>query len=199
MRKLHYTWTPDVTTKPFAEWTVLDDTMEDGGGLWLGDSWLAPDGRLHVVWRKDPIHPKLRDIYFPDIKRDCRLCYAILKQGKVLQKRVLFAGGETTGPIQPAGFARFHVTPNGTLYLLFSLTGTTPQTRAQNGNYVVKMGADGSPSTPVRLPLKRPIEATFFTATPRSGNPLTDAADLLIADTIEGKPVARYVRLRFSP
>jgi len=43
----------------------------------------------------------------------------------------------------------------------------------------------------------RPIPGIFFTATPRAGNRLTDAADLLIADTIDGKPVARYARIRF--
>jgi len=60
MRRLHYTWTPDIKSKPFAEWIVLDDTMDDGGTVGLGDSWLAPDGRLHVVWQREPIHPKLR-------------------------------------------------------------------------------------------------------------------------------------------
>ena len=44
----------------------------------------------------------------------------------------------------------------------------------------------------------RPIPGIFFTATPRAGNRLTEAADLLIADTIDGKPVARYARIRFS-
>jgi hypothetical protein len=79
------------------------------------------------------------------------------------------------------------------------MTGTTPQTRPQSGNFAVKIGADGSLSAPVRIPLKRPITETFFTATPRSGNSPSDEADLLIADTIEGKPVARYARIRFFP
>ena len=29
MRKLHYAWTPDITTKPFSEWIVLDETMDE--------------------------------------------------------------------------------------------------------------------------------------------------------------------------
>ncbi len=199
MRKLYYVWTPDVTTTPFSQWTVLDDTMDDGGVLWMGDSWLAPDGRVHVVWRKEPIHPKLRDTYFPDIKRDCRLCYGILKDGKVLEKRVLLSGGETTGPLRPLGQARFHVTPDHTLYLLCYLVGTTPETRAQTGNYAMRLETGGSWSAPVRIPWERPVSGTFLTATPRSGNPPSEAADLLIADTSDGKPVVRYSRLRFVP
>ena len=79
MRKIHYAWTPDITCKPFSSWTVVAETMDDGGTLTQGDSWIGPDGRVHVVWLQNPIHPQLRDIYFPDIKRDWRLWYGILK------------------------------------------------------------------------------------------------------------------------
>ena len=114
--------------------------------------------------------PKLRDIYFPDIKRDWRLWYGILKEGKVLQKRALFCGGETTGPLRPTGQPRFHVTPDHTLYILYCMTGTTPATQEQTGSYAVRVEADGSISAPVRIPLHSPLTDTFFTATPRSGN-----------------------------
>jgi N-acyl-D-amino-acid deacylase len=197
MRKIHYAWTPDITTSPFTAWTVVADTMDDGGTLTLGDSWLAADGRVHVVWQQDPIHPRLRDTYFPDIKRDWRLWYGVLKQGKLLEKRVLFSGGETTGPLQPTGRPRFHVTPDQTLYILYNLTGTTPATKEQTGSYAVRVEADGAISSAVRIPLQRPLTGTFFTATPRSGNQLADAADLLLADTMDGKPVACYARIRF--
>jgi hypothetical protein len=202
MRKLHYAWTPDVATTPLAEWTVIDDTMDDGGTVGLGDSWLAPDGRVHVVWQKEPINPKLRDAYFPDIKRDWRTCYGILKDGKVLDKRVLLSGGETAGPLHPTGYIghpRLHITPDHTLYILCNLVAAAPQTKAQSGTYAMKVGADGSVSQPVRIPLERPITGAFFTATPRCGSPLSEPAHLLIADAIDGKPVARYARIRFSP
>ena len=197
MRKLHYTWTPDITTHPFTPWTVVADTMDDGGTLTLGDTWLAADGRVHIVWMQNPIHPKLRDVYFPDIKRDWQLWYGVLKEGKVLQKRALFSGGETTGPVQPTGRPRFHITPDQTLYILYNVEGTTPATKAQTGSYAIRVEADGSISTAVRIPLQRPLTDTFFTTSPRSGNRLFEAADLLIADTVDGQPVARYVRIRF--
>ena len=202
MRKLHYAWTPDITSKPFTQWVVLDDTMDDGGTVGLGDSWLAPDGRLHVVWTKEPIHPRLRDVHFPDIKRDWRLGYGILKDGQLIAKRVLFAGGETAGPVRPTGYIghpRFHITPDQTMYILCNLVGTTAETKSQTGTYAVRVEADGSVSAPVRIPVARPIAGAFFTATPRAGNPLTEAADLLIADMVAGQPAARYARIRFLP
>jgi len=200
MRRLHYTWTPDIKSKPFAEWIVLDDTMDDGGTVGLGDSWLAPDGRLHVVWQREPIHPKLRDTHFPDIKRDWRMCYGVLKDGTILDKRILLAGGETAGPLRPTGYIghpRFHSTPDHTIYVLCNLVGTTPQTTAQTGTYAMRIESDGSASVPVRIPFACSIPSAFFTATPRAGNRLTEAADLLIADTVDGRPVARYARIRF--
>ncbi len=202
MRKLHYAWTPDIRSKPFSEWIVVDDTMDDGGTVGMGDSWLAPDGRLHLVWQKEPIHPKLRDTYFPDIKRDWRMCYGVLKDGKVIEKRVLLAGGETTGPLRPTGYIghpRFHITPDHTMYVLCNLVGTSAETKSQTGTYALRIGPEGAVSTPVRIPLSRPITSTLFTATPRAGNRLTESADLLIADTVDGKPVARYARIRFCP
>jgi hypothetical protein len=200
MRKLHYAWTPDIEAKPFSEWVVLDDTMDDGGTVGMGDSWLAPDGRLHVVWTKHPINPELRDTHFPDIKRDWRMCYGVLKDGKLLDKRMLLAGGETTGPLRPIGYIghpRLHITPDHTMYVLCNLVGATPDTKAQTGTYAMRIESDGCVTAPVRIPLARRIPSTFFTATPRAGNRLTESADLLIADTIDGKPVARYARIRF--
>lgn len=198
MRKIHYAWTPDITGKPFSSWAVVAETMDEGGTLTLGDTWNGPDGRVHIVWLENPIHPRLRDIHFPDIKRDWRLWYGTLKQGKLLQKRALFCGGETTGPLQPTGRPRFHVTPDQTLYILYCMIGTTPAAREQTGSYTVRVEADGSISAPVRIPLRYPLTDTFFSATPRSGNRPSEAADLLISDTQDGKPIARYARIRFG-
>jgi hypothetical protein len=130
------------------------------------------------------------------------MCYAVLEDGKILEKRVLLAGGETTGSLRPTGYIghpRFHITPDHTIYVLCNLVGASPETQAQTGTYAIRIGADGTDSVPVRVPLQRRIPSAFFTATPRAGNRLTETADLLIADTIDGKSVARYARIRFCP
>jgi len=198
MRKLHYAWTPDITKSPFNPWIVVADTMDHGGTITLGDTYLAPDGHLHVVWLENPIHPKLRDVHFPDIKRDWKLWHAILNEGKIIAKKVLFAGGETLGPVQPAGRPRFHVDTANRIYLFYNLQGATRETKTESGNFAVMLRADGTVSAPVRLPLAKPLTDVFFTASPRAGNHTSDAVDLLVADSADGKPVARYVRLSFS-
>jgi len=182
-RKLHYAWTPDVTATPFSKWTVVDDTMDDGGTVDLGDCWLGPDDRVHVVWLRNPIHPKLRDIHFPDIKRERQLCYGILKDGQLLEKRVLASGGDTTGSLWPEGKPRFHITPKHELYIIYTVRGVSKETKPQSGNYAIRIAADGSASIPVRIPFEQPFRGTFFTATPRGGNQLAEAAELLVAGT----------------
>ncbi len=115
MRKLHYAWTPDIQSKPFSEWIVLDDTMDDGGTIGLGDSWLAPDGRLHLVWQKEPIHPTLRDLHFPDIKRDGRMYYGIVKQGELIG----------SGSFSPVAKPPARSVPRATLAILASTSRPT--------------------------------------------------------------------------
>lgn len=197
-RKLHYAWTPDITNKPFFEWTVVDDTMDEGGTLCLGDCWLAPGGRVHVVWNREPIHPKLRDTHFPDIKRERSLWYGTLREGKLLQKRMLLSGGDETGPLWPQGRSRFHVTPDHSLYIICSLRGVSKETKGKTGNYALRIEDDETASAPVRIPLERPF-TMCFTATPRSGNRLTEAADLLISSSTGGRSEVRYARIRFCP
>ena len=100
--------------------------------------------------------------------------------------------------MQPTDRPRFHITADQALLLLYNQIGTTPATESQTGSYAVRIEANGTVSDAVRIPLARPLTDTFFTATPRSGNRPADTADLLISDTIDGKPAARYVRLRFG-
>ncbi|MCK5804990.1 MAG: hypothetical protein KAI66_19290, partial [Lentisphaeria bacterium] len=198
-REIHYAWTPDITTTPLTEWTTVDDTMDDGGTLNLGDSWLAPDGRVHVVWTKNPIHPRLRDKHFPDIKRDRQLWYGVLRKGQLLEKRVLASGGDTTGSLWPEGKPRFHITPKHELYILYSVRGVSKETQNLTGSYAIRIAADGTASPPIRIPLEQPFTGTFFTTTPRGGNRLSETAELLIGGKEDGQTVMRYARLRFLP
>jgi len=202
MRQLHYAWTPDIKNRPFCDWVVLDDTMDDGGTIGMGDSWLAPDGRVHLVWQKEPIHPRLRDGHFPDIRRDWRMFYGILADGVLVERHQVLAGGETCGPLRPSGYIghpRLHITPDHTLYILCNLVGGTPETRDQSGTWAVRIESGGGFSEPVRVPLEAPLAVPFFTASPRAGCALTEAVDILSTGRRDGQPVALYTRLRFVP
>lgn len=70
--------------------------------------------------------------------------------------------------------------------------------RGEREEVACRLSLDASLLVSPPVARARPIPGIFFTATPRGGNRLTEAADLLIADTSDGKPVARYARIRFS-
>ena len=83
-------------------------------------------------------------------------------------------------------------------FTLVLASGCQAEERSAFGR--IAAGAHGhvrlEPQDRVILSARR-IPGNFFTATPRAGNRLTEAADLLIADTVDGKSVARYARVRF--
>jgi hypothetical protein len=89
--------------------------------------------------------------------------------------------------------------PDQTLYIIYNMEGTTPETKSQSGTYAARLEKDGTLSAAVRIPLEQPITRGFCTATPRCGNQPSEVADLLISEITDGKPGARYARIRFCP
>ena len=75
---------------------------------------------VHIVWPEYPIHPKLRQEYFPDIKRTQSIKYALLRDGKILLRRTLLEGGEGAGNEFPSA-PRFQITPDGRLILVYAV------------------------------------------------------------------------------
>ena len=71
-RRMMFTWTPDITAAPFREWVEVGSTMANGGWLFPGDLWVAPDGAAHVLWYEGPMPRRLRDERFPERQADAR-------------------------------------------------------------------------------------------------------------------------------
>ena len=179
-RRLYYTWTPDITAEPFRDWMPIADSFDDGGWVFPGDMWAAPDGTVHLVWSKNAIHEGLRNKYAPDIKRTCALTYATLRDGKVATCRTLIEGGEVISGEIPGGMGgvRLHVTPGNRLFAFYYVGGMDPiYSWPISDNRIVELYPDGSAGAPVRVPLKHPL-CRFFTATPRGGSAPSTTLDL---------------------
>jgi hypothetical protein len=82
-RRLFYTWTPDITRQPFAEWVEIASREATCGHVWPGDLWLAPNGDVHLVWSERAIDGRLRERFFPDAKQSEQLNYAVVRGGKL--------------------------------------------------------------------------------------------------------------------
>ena len=192
-RRLFYTWTSDVTAGPFSDWIEVASTHTTGGWLFAQDMWMGPEGRVHLLWIEYPIHRRLRDLHFPDIKRVQALRYAVIREGKIVLRRTLVEGGEGLSSEIP-GRGRFQIAPENRLIVFHYVSGTDASGSRVSENRVMEILPDGATTTPVRVPLTHPIESCF-TATPRAGSPPSNTLDVL-GCRISSPRTVSYARIR---
>lgn len=195
-RRLYYTWTPDILTGKWGEWLLLANTQETGGWLFPGDLWVGPEGTAHVLWYEGPIHKGLRDEFFPDLKRTWAWQYARIREGKVTYRGTLLRGGEGLSGDTPGeiGGARFQVTPDNRLFLVYFVVSSDADGKRVPANRVLEIVPDGSAGESVVVPLQHPLRG-FFTATPRGGSPPSTTLDLLGYRYGPGNAIS-YARVR---
>ncbi|NOZ22909.1 MAG: hypothetical protein GXP25_17670 [Planctomycetes bacterium] len=179
-RRLRYVWTPDITKQKFSDWIEIANTQKHGGWLFAEDLWLDPEGVAHLLWVEQPIHWKLRKEHFPDIKRTWALKYAQIREGKILLRKTLVETGEGISheALGGTGGARFHVTPDHRLFLLYYVFGKDEKGKAVSENRLMEIFRNGETGQAVRVPMKHPM-SQFFTATPRGGSAPSMMIDLL--------------------
>src|SRR4051812_29051443 len=120
--RLYYTWNPDLTKATFHDWIEIANNDKTGGGITLGDLWLAPDGAVHLLWTERKLDLRLRDQFFPGEKQRYALMHAVLREGRIVSRDVLLESNE--GAVQPVpGRARFQITPKNRLFVIFYVSG----------------------------------------------------------------------------
>ncbi|MBM3477048.1 MAG: hypothetical protein FJX75_27590 [Armatimonadetes bacterium] len=176
-RRLFYTWCPDITKGKFADWVEVASRDKTCGWIFPCDLWVAPDGAVHILWTERALDERLREKFFPEEKQRHQLNYAVLREGKVVLRRTLQESGE--GLVGPTpGQGRFHITPDNRLFVIYWVSGAEADGKSVAEDRLVEIGADGTPGTPVRVPLEHPF-TSFFTATPRAGSQPSQVLDLL--------------------
>jgi hypothetical protein len=176
-RRLFYTWSPDITTGRFQPWVQIASREKTCGWINPGDLWVAPDGKVHILWTERAIDERLRDKFFPGVRQSHSLNYAILRQGEVLSRHTLLMAEEGKSNERPGG-GRFHVTPDNRLFVFFYVSGSDSNGRHVSENRMLEILRDGPVSDSVRVPLARPF-TDFMTATPRAGSPPSRVLELL--------------------
>jgi hypothetical protein len=195
-RRLFYTWTPDITRKPFAEWIEIASRDKTCGWASPGDLWLAPNGEVHLLWSERAIDERLRAKFFPEARQSHALNYAVVREGKVVRRRTLMESTEDKpGLIGSAG--RFQVTPDNRLFVVCYASGTEADGRRVSENRVLEILPDGSTGAAVRLPLAKPF-TSYFTATVRAGSPPSRTLEMLGLRAGAGNTIS-YARVRLLP
>ena len=192
-RRLFYTWTPDITSGKFADWVEVASRDKTCGGILPRDLWVAPDGRVHLLWTERAIDPRLREKFFPGEKQSHALAYAVVDRGKVVLRRTLALAEEgVSGEI--ASYARFHVLPDARLFVFFYVGGHRPDGKPVSENRLMEVGSDGTVGPAAVVPLKHPF-SEYFTATVRAGSAPSDLLDVLGHRAGAGNTIS-YARIR---
>jgi hypothetical protein len=132
---------------------------------------------VHIVWTERALDERLREKFFPTEKQSHALNYAILRDGKIMQRRTLMVAEEGNAYEIP-GQARFQVAPGNRLFVFYYVVGSDRAGKPLSENRIMELHPDGSSGTPVKVPLSYPFNS-YFTASVRGGSPASDTLDLL--------------------
>jgi hypothetical protein len=177
-RRLFFTWSDDIRTCAFHEWTEIASRDRTCGWIAPCDLYADDAGNVHLLWTERAIDERLREAFFPrEEQRHC-LHYAVIDRGVVVLRRLVASARGNEGI--PGG-ARFQAATDGRLFALYHVSGA--------GNLVRQVAPDVG--QPVAVPLQTPLEQ-FFTATVRGGSEPSDLMDVLGA---AGNTI-RYARIR---
>lgn len=176
-RRLFYTWTPDITQKPFAEWVEIASREETCGWIMPGDLWLAPSGDVHIVWTERAIDPRLREKFFPAAKQSHSIGYARLHEGQVIDRRAIVQEGNAKDETI-ASAPRLHATPDNRLFLVYLAAGRGPNNEPIFENRIQEILPGGTTGQPQTIAFTHPF-INYFTATVRAGSPPSHTLEML--------------------
>lgn len=176
-RRLFFTWSDDVTTGKFQAWIEIASRDKTCGWISPGDLWVAPNKDVHIVWTERAIDTRLRAEFFPDAKQSHSLEYAIVRDGEVLSRQTLMLA-EEGGANEIPGRGRFHITPDGRLFVFCYVSGTDAAGRGVSENRLAQIRDDAGAPGWIKVPLQHPM-TDFFTATVRAGSPPSQHLELL--------------------
>ncbi len=166
-RRLFYTWTEDITQEPFHDWVEVSSREETCGWIYPMDIHVGEGGEVLALWNERALDERLREEFFPDAKQRYSLELALLKKGEIIWRQALVEGGEGLGNKRP-GDGRFHITPDGRLWVIYYLSGTDAEGERFEENRLVEIQWDGTIYPEISLNMQKPL-SRFFNNTVRAG------------------------------
>ena len=177
-RRLFYTSTPDITKTAFAPWVEIASREKTAGHITNLDIWVDPQGRAHLLWLDESLWDlRMREKFFPGVPHTYSLNTCVVDKGQVIERATLASGGEGLSQEIP-GYARFHATPDGRLFVFYYCSGVNAQGAGVSENRIMEVFPDGTHGEPVRVPLEHPF-TSFMTATERGGSPPSNDLEVL--------------------
>lgn len=193
-RRLFYAWTPDITKSDFSEPIEVDDLEKTAGHITNLDLWIDDNGKAHILYLKRNVQSNfMRDKFFPDVPINISLEYVIITKGKIENRVTLIKGGENSST-EITGYARFHVTKNGNLFVIYYCNDKDSNGNTISENRLMQI-LPKLAEKPQKLNFREPF-GTFFTAIERSGTLPSDTIDIFGSGS--GNSL-RYARIGLKP
>ena len=119
---------------------------------------------MSAVWEHSPravcIHPG-----WPILRT---LEYSIVRDGALVRRETLLAGGECGGPIDPI-YGRFHATAEGVLLAVYSASAPDSAGQSSRVLFLMPVYPRLDREAAIKVNLEKPF-GTFFTASERGGS-----------------------------
>ncbi len=166
-RRLFYAWTPDIERVPFCEPLEIDNLDATCGYLRNGDVYLTDLNAAHLVfYRQSCQYDFIRDRFFPGLPLERSLEYALVRDGRIAQRRTFLKSDDRSELIGLGDGPRLHATPDGHLRLVALITHGDSD-RPQHHLRLQPLWPQ--PADPQNILLTQPIHL-FQTNTPRGGS-----------------------------
>lgn len=192
-RRLFYTFTSDISARPFIEPVEVDSVEKTAGHLTNLDLHVDSAGAAHLLYLKRPHqHAFLRDRYFPGQPMISLLEYAVVRDGRVAFRRTLTSTPADGQGVDPS-YARFQVVSDQRLYLIVAGWGKGADGKTAFANWLGRIDTEGGLVDLAPVPLRNSFR-TFFTATPRGGSRPSSTIDLF--GTAEDGLQLHYAKVR---
>lgn len=190
-RRLFYAWTPDLAASGFGDPVEIDTVEDTGGHIANLDLVVSGDGACHLLYIRRPHqHGFLRDRYFPGQPMTAHLVHVVIREGKVVDRRVLAQATDAGDGIEPV-YARLHVLADGGLCVILAGFPMADGKPGRFSNFIGHID-HGFPPAFKPIPLSHPL-GTFFTNTTRGGSARSDVIDMF--GTSEDAFSLRYARV----
>ncbi len=194
-RRLFYSYTPDISKTAFAEPIEVDTVEKTGGHISNLDLYLDEQGAAHLLYLKRPFQYEfLRDKYFPGQPMTVHLEYVIIRDGQIVTRRTLAESKPNSKGFNP-GYARFHVTAEGDLYVVAYGSQVDTQGATISGNFLARVLQSEGQADFQPMAMKHPL-GSYLTASPRAGTKPSNMIDLIGASTCDSGPCMRYARIQ---
>jgi len=216
-RKLHYVYAADITRGGFSQPVVIEDCDATHGHIKHLDLYVDADNVAHVLLISRNISkPFMRDRFWPGQRLTAHLKVIRVKDGRILSEQILAAcpenphgrlwtygkpeGDKNTGDSfrsdHPAPLdGAFHATPDGRLFVIYTLGGFDPDGRDLAEMFLVDITA-GKTMAPLKIDLEDPLKI-FFTAPLRNGSTPGYLIDLFGIGKAEPNAI-KYIRIQLA-